>query len=250
MIDMKELEKAEKTLTKIIDTDNEKFGQTNSFAIFLRAEIAFKQNDFNKAVLLYDEFLLATKSIDYTGLAHLKIGLCYEMLQNNLLAKKYFILARNGNLDIPEDLKAKNESYIFYNKKFTKNDKSLILAENYFESGKYRKAIDTISKIDLSELENDSAIKLKIIEAKSYLCLEKLFKVKETVIYFQNDKSLSSSSYLAEYFLLLAQIKYTERDFILSQEHLNSAFENCDKSDNKLMRQLVNLKSKLRSKKS
>ncbi len=250
MIDMKELEKAEETLTKIIDTDNEKFSQTNSFAIFLRAEIAFKQNDFSKAVLLYDEFLLATKSIDYTGLAHLKIGLCYEMLQNNLLAKKYFILARNGNLDIPEDMKAKKESYLLYDKKFTRNDKSIILAENYFESGKYTKSIDTISEIDMSELENDSAIKLKIIEAKSYLRLEKLIKAKEIVEYFQHDQRLSSSSYLAEYYLLLALIKYSERDYILSQDHLNSAFENCDKSDNKLMRQLINLKSKLRSEKT
>ena len=250
MIDLKELEKAEETLMEIIENDNKKFSQTNSFAIFLRAEIAFKQNNFNKAILLYDEFLMATRSIDYTGLAHLKIGLCYEMLQNNLLAKKYFILARNGNLDIPEDLKAKNESYLFYNKKFNKNDKSIILAENYFDSKKYRKAIETISEIDIYDLDFDSIINLRIIEAKSYLLFGEIMNAKETVNYIQDDQNLSSSSYYAEYFLLLAQIKYTDKNYILSQNYLNSAFENCDKSDNKLMRQLVNLKSKLRNKKS
>lgn len=250
LLDMKELENAEGNLIKIIDADNEKFSQTNSFAIFLRAEIAFKQNNFKKAILLYDEFLLCTKSIDYAGIAHIKIGLCYEMLENSLLAKKYFILARNGNLDIPEDLNAKNESYLFYNKKFTENDRSIILAENYFESGKYLNAIDTISDIDISRLDYDSILNLRIIEAKSYLFLEEIMKAKEVVKYFQHDQRLSSSRYLAEFYLLSAQINYAESDYILSQGHLNSAFENCDKSDNKLMRRLVNLKSKLRRKKT
>lgn len=248
MIDLKELKKAEGTLIKIIDADNEKFSQTNSFSIFLRAEIAYKQNDFNKAVHLYDEFLLSTKSIDYTGLAHLKVGLCFEMLENNLLAKKYFILARNGNLNIPEDMKAKNESYLLYNKKFTENEKSIILVNNYFESGKYRKAIDIISEIDISKLDFDGVIKLGIIEAESYLLIGEISNARETTKYFQHDQRLSSSSYYAEYFLLLAQIKYADKNYVLSQEYLNSAFENCDKSDNKLMRQLINLKSKLKSK--
>ena len=248
MIDLKDIEKAEGTLIKIIDADNEKFSQTNSFSIFLRAEIAYKQNDFNKAVHLYDKFLLSTKSIDYTGLAHLKVGLCFEMLGNSLLAKKYFILARNGNLDIPEDQKAKNESYLFYNKKFTENEKSIILVNNYFESGKYRKAIDTISEIDISKLDFDGVIKLGIIKAESYLLIGEIGNARETTKYFQHDQRLSSSSYYPEYFLLLAQIKYADKNYVLSQEYLNSAFENCDKSDNKLMRQLINLKSKLKSK--
>ena len=172
---------------------------------------------------------------------------CYRIICS---LKKYFILARNGNLDIPEDLKAKNESYFFYNKKFNKNDKSIILAENYFDSKKYQKAIETISEIDISELDFDSIIKLRIIEAKSYLLLGEIMNAKETVKYIQDEQKLSSSSYYAEYFLLLAQIKYTDKNYILSQNYLNSAFENCDKSDNKLMRRLINLKSKLRSKNS
>ena len=250
MIDMKKLVEAEESLAKIIEIDDKKFNQTNSFAIFLRAEIAFKQNEFNKALLLYDEFLLETKSIDYTGLAHLKIGLCYEMIKNSLLAKKYFILARNGNLDIPEDLNAKNKSYYFHDKILTKTDRNLIIMENYFESGKFRMSLNTVAQIDSIKLDFESNLKFRIIEAKSYLFLGEINNANEAINHFQYEHKFNSSYHKAEYFLILAEIKFAQEKYNLSQEHLNSAFENCSDSDNKLMRRLVRLKSKLRAKSS
>ena len=245
LIDTRELGKADKILKEIIDLNDRKFSQTISFSVFLKAEIAYKQNDFNRAIKFYDEFLKRTKSIDYTGLAHLKIGLSYIMLHNNLIAKKYFILARNGNLDIPEDLKAKKESYLFYDKKFTDNDRNIILAENYFVSGEYQKSLNMIKRINISELDFDSLIKLKILEAKSLLFLGKIREAESTIIDFKDDKSFNNLNYKAEYFWVLAKIKYVENDLRSSQKYLELAFESIDESDNKLMRHLVNLNSKL-----
>ena len=104
-------------------------------------------------ILLYDKFLQSSNSIDYTGVAHLKIGIACEMTNKSLLAKKYFILARNGNLDISEDIKAKNDSYSYYSKNFSENDRSLILAENYFESGKYIESLNAIYQVTISDLD-------------------------------------------------------------------------------------------------
>jgi len=248
LIDTRELEKADKILTEIINLNNKKFSQTTSFSIFLKAEITFKQNDFNKAISIYDKFLRTTKSIDYTGLAHLKIGLSYVMLGDSLIAKKYFILARNGNLDIPEDQKAKNDSYLFYDKIFTENDRNIILAENYFASGKYQKSLNTIVEVNISKLDYNSLIKLKILEAESLLSLDKIKYAESAIENFQDDLRLSSSSFRAEYFLVLAEIKYAENDYKSSQKYLDLSFDYIDESNNKLMRHLVNLKSKLRRK--
>ncbi|VAX16101.1 hypothetical protein MNBD_IGNAVI01-204 [hydrothermal vent metagenome] len=248
LIDTRELEKADSILTEIINLDNEKFSQTTSFSYFLKAENTFKQNDFKKAISIYDQFLRSTRSIDYTGLAHLKIGLSYVMLNDNLIAKKYFILARNGNLDIPEDQKAKNDSYLFYDKTFTENDRNMILAENYFSSGRYQKSLNTIEQINTSELDHNSFIKLKILEAESLLSLDKIKNAESAIKNFRDDMRLSSSSYRAEYFLVLAKIKYAENDYKSSQKYLDFSFDYIDESNNKLMRHLVNLKSKLRMK--
>jgi len=226
--------------------NNEKFSQTTSFSIFLKAEITFKQNNFKKAISIYDKFLRRTKSIDYTGPAHLKMGLSFAMLHDTLIAKKYFILARNGNLDIPEDQKAKNDSYLFYDKTFTENDRNIILAENYFSSGKYQKSLNTIGQINISKLDYNSFIKLKILEAESLLSLDKIKYAESAIENLQDDLRLSSSSYRAEYFLVLAEIKYAKNDYKLSQKYLDLSFDYIDESNNKLMRHLVNLKLKLR----
>lgn len=248
LIDTRELGKADRVLTEIISLNNEKFSQTTSFSIFLKAEIKFKQNDFKKAISIYEQFLSNTKSIDYTGLAYLKIGLSFAMLHDTLIAKKYFILARNGNLDIPEDQKAKNDSYLFYDKNFTENDRNIILAENYFSSGKYQKSLSTIGQINIFKLDYNGFIKLKILEAESLLSLDKIEYAESAIEKYQDDLQLSSSGYRAEYFLVLAEIKYAENDFASSQKYLDLSFDYIDESNNKLMRHLVNLKLKLRRK--
>lgn len=248
LIDTRELEKADKILTEIINLNNKKFSQTTSFSIFLKAEITFKQNDFIKAIIIYDKFLRTTISIDYTGLAHLKIGLSHVMLGDSLIAKKYFILARNGNLDISEDQKAKNDSYFFYDKIFTENDRNIILAENYFASGKYQRSLNTIGQVNISNLDYNDFIKLKVLEAESLLSLDKIKHAESAIENLQDDLRLSSSSFRAEYFLVLAEIKYAENDYKSSQKYLDLSFDYIDESNNKLMRHLVNLKSKLRRK--
>ncbi len=245
LIDTRELEKADEILTKIVNLNSKKFSQTISLSLFLKAEIAFKQNDFKRAINIYNEFLSKTKSIDYTGLAHLKIGLSFVMLKKNLIAKKYFILARNGNLDIPEDIKAKKDSYHFYNKNFTENDRNIILAENYFADGKFQKSLESIKQINISNLDFDSLVKLKILKSESLLQLNQISKAELEIDKFQDDKNFNNSNYQAEYYWTMAKIKYVKGDLKLSRKYLNLAFENIDESNNKLMRHLINLKSKL-----
>ena len=248
LIETKELNRANELLVKIINLESAEFSQTTSFASFLIGEIAFKQNEFNKAILFYNQFLQSSRSIDYTGLAHLKIGLSNVMLKNDLIAKKYFILARNGNLDIAEDINAKDDSYLFYSKKFTDNDKNMILAQNYFENGKYEESLNTIAKVKFSDLNFNSRAKSRITEAKSHLSLGEIEKAKFVLEGFPNIKSVTSNFDIAEYFLIFAQIKYVEKDYNKSQKYLNSAFEYCDESNSKLKRHLINLETKLHTK--
>ncbi|MEN8191661.1 MAG: tetratricopeptide repeat protein [Bacteroidota bacterium] len=247
-IETKNLNSAEANLDRILELNNEKFQQINSFSLFLKAEIAFKQNKFEKAISLYDRFLQHSSSIDYTGLAHLNTGLAYVMLENEILAKKYFILARNGNLDLAEDVTAKKLSYLYYDKTFSIDAKNIIIAENYFESADYQQAYNTISKIEISELELYEINKAKIIEAKILLEIDNTQKAKSVLKKVDFEKAANISSDIAEYYYLFAKISYVEGDGSSASKYLDLAFENCEESNNKLMRHLTHLNSKLNMK--
>lgn len=248
LIDTKNLNLANDVLSRIIILNDKKFGQTTAFTFLLKGELAFKQNDFKSAIQNYEEFLVKNHSIDYTGLAHFKIGLSLSMIGEGLLAKKYFILARNGNLDIPEDLSAKNSSYGYSKKKFSQIDRKTLLIKNNFSSGRYTKVLAGIDSLQNFDLKIEDQCKLLLIKSKTHLELMQVLQARKTIEKIDINNSGFSQSELADYYLNLSKIYFYLGDMEIAESYLELSFKNCEDNNNKLMRYLVNLNSKLKLK--
>lgn len=155
---------AEKTLKDIIRNNNTRFQQLIAYANFLLGDIYFHRNDFIHAVGYYQKFLTTTKDFDYSGIAYLRTGLSYEIIKNRRDAQKNYILARNGNLDIADDIYAKRKGEACYDRPLSGNEITIIKASNLIEDGRSNEAYEMLKNV-LPGLEND---KLKG-EALQYL---------------------------------------------------------------------------------
>jgi len=245
-IDKRNLGEARRYLNKILMNDLvPKFHQTYALSMFLKGEISFKENNFEDAIKDYENFIQLSTSIDYTGIANFKIGLSYKMLNNDLSAKKHFILARNGNQNIAEDSYATEMSELYFNKEFSDSEKEIILAHNYLESGYYDLAIERVSGISIENSNIELRLKNDLIKIESYQFLNNFIKSGEI---FNNFNDINNFEDLPNYSKLLyfkSLQAFNDRKLSESEEFLELAYENLNKHDNKLNRLLVNLTSKL-----
>lgn len=144
MIKNRKPDEAEKILNKIISEKNPDFEQVTSFSYFLVGDIHFRKNEFAKAITYYEKFLMNSHKIDYSGIANYRMALCYELSGNRESAKKLYILARNGNEDIPDDVYAKRKGEIYFGRSLSKTEITLIKAQNLIESGYQLKAYEQL----------------------------------------------------------------------------------------------------------
>lgn len=245
-IDKRDLPKARKYLDKILTNSlPPKFHQTYALSLFLKGEISFKENNFKNAINDYENFIQRTTSIDYTGIANFKIALSFLMLENNLMAKKHFILARNGNQDIAEDSYATEMSEDYFDKEFSDSDKNLILAQNYLESGKYDLAIEKLSKIKKEKINTELNLKIELMEIESYQFENDFLKSDEIFSKYNELNQFSDFTCYSKLLYLKSLQVFHKKKYGEAKEILELAFENLNKYDNKLNRLLVNLNSKL-----
>ncbi len=246
-IDKRNLPVARKYLDKILlNALPPKFNQTYALSLFLKGEISFKENKFKNAIKDYEKFIEQTPSIDYTGIANLKIALSFIMLENNLMAKKHFILARNGNQNIAEDFYATEMSEKYFDKEFSDSDKNLILAQNYLESGKYDLAIKEVDKIKNEKIDTESNLKMELIGIESYQFKNNFLKSDEIFSKYPKLSKFSDFPFYSKLLYLKALQAFHEKKYTEAKEVVELAFENLNKYDNKLSRLLVNLNSKLK----
>ncbi|NOX19233.1 MAG: DUF3808 domain-containing protein [Chlorobi bacterium] len=139
------LDEAEKELDAVIALNAKHFSHTTSLAYFLKGTVYFYRNEFSQAVEYFDSFFKKTPSIDFTGIANFRAAICEAMLGNEHEAKRYLILASNGNEDIPEDDFAKRKSKLYFNRWLTDEHKSIVLASNYLHQGNFDKIIELLS---------------------------------------------------------------------------------------------------------
>ena len=178
----KELNKARKELDRVLEINNPKFTQTSSFANLLKGDTYFIQNDFNKALNYYLEFLKTTKTIDYTGIASYRTAICYYFsgLDNNIeLFKRYLILSANGNLDIEEDSYANDKSHILLKFGLTHPHAEIIKIENMFKAGEYENVIKAVNKNIDSFQDNDLKALASIYLSGAYIEINKLTKAQK-----------------------------------------------------------------------
>jgi len=146
-INKRELNKANYYLDKVLSLKESKFVQTNSFAFFLKGEIEFRNNNFNKAVEFYDKFLITAKDFDYSGAAYFNMAVCSFAMKNDAEGKKQLLLARNGNDDIPDDNYAKRRSAVLFDNGISGYQLKIFIANNFLLAGNYSKAISVLKPI-------------------------------------------------------------------------------------------------------
>lgn len=245
-IDRKQLKKAEEVLNHIIyEIPNPNFIQTYALSMFLKGEVLFKQNRFNEAIEEYEHFISKTSSPDYTGISNLKIALSYEMLNEKLLAQKHYILARNGNLNIAEDFDANERGQEYFDKKFSDNDKLIIKSNNFLETGKYLEANETLKNLDTKKMTNEEKFNSALIMIDAYQNINAFDKSFEILSKYKNNSKIKTYKELPKYFYLKALQEFNDKKYSDSNNTLKLALNSIKESDNKLLRLLVNLSSKL-----
>ncbi|MEE9432330.1 MAG: tetratricopeptide repeat protein [Melioribacteraceae bacterium] len=215
-IKLKNLDKAKIEMEKVIEINHPKFAQTNSFANFLIGDIYFYQNQFDKAIEFYLNFLNSSKTIDYTGIASLRVALCYHFSEeegNTEAYRRYLKLASNGNLEIEDDVYADEESKLLLKYGVTKQKENLIKLENIYNIGKYDDVISNFTKkrnsfqdvemrgLALLYLSSSLIEKMKLVEAQ---------KIAEEIISLE----VNRNKWIKPMALFnLAKIKYKQKDY-------------------------------------
>jgi hypothetical protein len=139
-----QLEEGKRSIQKLINRDAKHFGQLNAYAYMLLGDIAFYQNRFAEAIPQYTKFFTLTKTKDFSGIAHLRLGLCYQLKSKLDLAKKQYELAAEGNRTLDDDAFAYAKSVMYAKYPPQPEDIKLYKFANYIEAGSYKKAVDSL----------------------------------------------------------------------------------------------------------
>ncbi|MFH1196913.1 MAG: tetratricopeptide repeat protein [bacterium] len=250
MIQTRKLDEAEKSLKKVLSINNQDFNQTNSLTKFLMGDIYFRRNKFAEAIKYYDEFLKTALSVDYTGIASYRIAICYEILGDNNNAKRFLLLARNGNTDIFDDSYAKSRSEAHFDDTLTAAEIDIIQAENNLEAGKFKNAIGLIEDLKLDEINDDLKGRVLVMQAEAAF-EEKKFKEASKYAHQTFSLELKREQWIPAYGnYLAAKINYQWGKTALAKKYLDEAERmNIYDFSNKISALIHNLDRKLISKK-
>ncbi len=221
-------EAAEEELNKVIILDHPNFEQTNALAWFLKGDIQFRLLNFERAISNYETFLISTRNINYTGIASLRMALCYKFLGDESSYKKYLLMARNGNLDIQDDIFAKNESERLFDLQLSQIDLDLIRAENLLSAGKYKMVKQILTSLVDTLEESEQSAKAKVLLADAYLSTNNLEEaLKFSTSSLQNQKVENVRTIIYGNFIT-AKIFYIRKEFEKAKRYLSQAYEEID----------------------
>ncbi len=239
----KELVKARTELDKVLEINHPKFAQTNSFANLLKADTYFYQNNFNKALEYYLNFLKTTKTIDYTGIASYRTAICYYFsgLDNNVeLFKRYLILAANGNQDIEEDAFAGEKSHILLKFGLTHPHAEVIKIENMYHAGRYEDLIKAVKTNEASLKDIDLKALSSLYLAGAYIELNKLSEAKMILDSLLNLKIKKDLWIKPMALFYKAKIKFKMKDYQRIEPPLKVAEEANEYTKQNLIQSYIN----------
>lgn len=120
------------------------FKQISALSYFLNAEILFKMNNFERAMVDYYKFNSLTKEKALKGLANYKIGLCFELRGDTLNSKSFFELSNEGDMDFEDDIFAKRKGLYYVNHRLSKEEMKTIVFKNYLDRNQNKLAKDSL----------------------------------------------------------------------------------------------------------
>lgn len=146
---MRELKTAEKTLKLIVSKKDVNFDQIQSFSYFLLGDINYFRQNLEPAIQFYNRFLLSTTSKEYKGIATFRMAICYEFMNDSVIASGYYDKIRKTNWSNEEDLYAFRKSGRFIRTRPSESELYVIKLQNMLETEKYRAIVDSLKdKID------------------------------------------------------------------------------------------------------
>jgi len=246
---VKNLYKAEIELDKVIEISHPKFVQTNAFANFLKGDLYFFQNKFDKALEYYLKFLTTSRTIDYTGIASYRTALCYHFADgdNSEVFRRYLKLAANGNHDIEDDAYANEVSQVVLKFGFTGQMENLLKLENLYYAGKYKEVIENSLKKSYLFQDKDMSALASFYVSSALIEENNLVEAKKiaeelSVIDVSKNKWIKPMS-----FVNLAKIKFLQKDFLRVEQSLMEAEEfNDGKKQNFIQSQINSLRKKVK----
>lgn len=242
-------QEAEQILKKIIGEHNPEFLQVTSFSYFLVGDILFRKNEFREAINFYEKFLSQSQEISYSGIANYRMALCYECLGERENAKKLYILARNGNDDIPDDVYAKRKGEVYFDRSLSIKEISLIKSANMIESGSSAKAYDQLK--DLVNTMNSPVLKAEAYYYLSDAAFE-TSRYDESLNYAEKVLSLNTGSetWLKPYsYMIAAKALEKKGNYGRAQEYIRKAEDMNDFDyQNRLLAAMNSLKIRLKNK--
>jgi hypothetical protein len=162
-----ELRKAEKKLREVINSPDTLFKQIKCISKYSIANLFFIQNQFDSSKYYYSEFLDSVSGDHFKGMAAFRLGLSYLFTDQPELAKNYFDISSEGNMDLDEDRYASIKGTEYYEDLPDSVELSLIYSSNLIRSGKYNKAIELLNTLvtDSSAESNNSIALLYLSDA-------------------------------------------------------------------------------------
>jgi len=139
-----QLEEGKRSIEKLVNRDAKHFIQLNAYAYMLLGDIAYYQDRFSEAIPKYLKFFTLTKTKDFSGIAHLRLGLAYQFRDKAELARKQYELASEGNHTIDDDAFADEKGALYKKYLPQPEDMKLYKYSNYIEAGLYKKAVDSL----------------------------------------------------------------------------------------------------------
>lgn len=219
----KNLDSARTELELVLSLNHPKFIQTNSFSNFLLGDIYFRKQDYESAMEHYLNFLTTTQTVDYTGIASLRVAFCYYFVENNNEFEKYTLLAANGNHDLEDDYLAYELSMVLFDEGMTNEREIVINVENNYLAGNDDIALGLINN-SLDSLKNDR-IKSEILAYKCCILINlKQYGEADTVANEAIELNRESPNWVEPMSLFnLAKINFNKNNFVSAEEFLLEA---------------------------
>jgi len=147
LFDKKDFDGAWEFLDAVTSANNRDFLQTVAYGFFVKGEIAFLNNDFEKAIVQYRSFLNKTCLTEYLGYANFKLALAERMLGHRKEFRKELELTALGDENIAKDKFASQLADYYKAHGFSFADSIFILAWNGFQKGDYQNCMRSLSKL-------------------------------------------------------------------------------------------------------
>ncbi len=139
-----QLDEGKRAIQRILTREAKRFQQLYAFSNMLVGDIHFYQNKFAQAIPFYQKFLQESKTKDFTGIAHLRLGLCLQFTNKMDLAIKHYEHAAEGNHSLDDDAFAQAKSILYKKLPPDLNELRLFKFANYIEAGAYKRAVDSL----------------------------------------------------------------------------------------------------------